>query len=292
MTEPYSDDPLMPHLFDILSDPASEGLILGGGFGMRMKQSHIARTGARTLIESVPPARATQDLDFFLRMEMFVKTERGKAFRALLDRLDYEVVRPKMQFGKPFDEGQNDADDRKVKVDLLARRPVEGENVKVKGDRVGEGSGTDLHGRDTPEAFAIDDAPIPLNIEGRRTDGGAVKTTLLVPHPYAWLNMKVKAAHDWLHMTPEQREKKPNSEKHAFDVYVLIAMLMEEELSQATTLAVKYSANSVAQANKEHIVELYGSAEAPGVLEVRRQTGGARIDYELFYEVLRNALNA
>lgn len=30
-------DPLMPHLLDIAADPASDGLILAGGFGVRLK---------------------------------------------------------------------------------------------------------------------------------------------------------------------------------------------------------------------------------------------------------------
>ena len=59
MTDAFLNDPLMPHLLDILSDPASEGLILGGGFGIRLKQLELARIGVPTLISDIPPARAT-----------------------------------------------------------------------------------------------------------------------------------------------------------------------------------------------------------------------------------------
>ena len=48
-------DPLFPHLLDIVSDPAAQGLILGGGFGMRLKQQDVAAKGERTLIAEVPP---------------------------------------------------------------------------------------------------------------------------------------------------------------------------------------------------------------------------------------------
>ena len=37
----FVNDPLLPHLMDIASDPASEGLILAGGFGMRLKQVEL-----------------------------------------------------------------------------------------------------------------------------------------------------------------------------------------------------------------------------------------------------------
>ena len=43
-------DPLLPHLLDILSSPASRGLILAGGFGIHVKQSYLRDTNARTLI--------------------------------------------------------------------------------------------------------------------------------------------------------------------------------------------------------------------------------------------------
>ena len=52
-------DPLLPHLLDILGDPVSEGLILAGGFGMRLKQEYLRQTRARTLIAPFPPPRAT-----------------------------------------------------------------------------------------------------------------------------------------------------------------------------------------------------------------------------------------
>jgi hypothetical protein len=59
-------DPLRPHLLDILAAPVSSDLILAGGFGLLLKQEHLYQTEARTLITPLPPARATQDLDFFL----------------------------------------------------------------------------------------------------------------------------------------------------------------------------------------------------------------------------------
>ena len=64
------NDPLLPHLLDIVSDPASEGLILAGGFGIRIKQRYLQATGTRTLLPVIPEARATQDLDFFLSLSL------------------------------------------------------------------------------------------------------------------------------------------------------------------------------------------------------------------------------
>ena len=47
-------------------------LLLGGGLGLYLKQEHLRRTGARTLLplDRLPPARTTQDIDLFLRAEV------------------------------------------------------------------------------------------------------------------------------------------------------------------------------------------------------------------------------
>ncbi len=158
-------DPLLSHLLDIASDPASEDLILGGGFGIRVKQIYVRENGLRTLIPNIPEARATQDLDFFLQIALFIQKERGEAIRRLLDRLNYQEHTPKWQFGKTYNVANPDI---KIKVDLLARTPLEAENVRVKQPRVGVGSGIEIHGRETPEGFAVEDMPLRVPLTGDR----------------------------------------------------------------------------------------------------------------------------
>ena len=277
-------DPLYPHLLDIVSDPASEGLILAGGFGIRLKQAHLRDTNARTLLP-FPQARATQDLDFFLCLSLFVEKERGAAVRSLLNRLGYSEHTPKYQFEKPFDAAHPEL---KVAVDFLARTP-EGENITVKFPRVGHGSGIDLHGRETPEGFAVEAQCQQIPVHGMRSDGAEVETTVRVPHPYAWLNLKVKAAHDWLRMERAETKRKRNSEKHAFDVYVLIAMLTEAELEEATCFAAEYKDHALAAEVSRCAVELYGASDSPGVDEIRRQAA-QEIDYPSYWQALSAAL--
>ena len=284
---PFSNDPLLPHLLDIVSDPASGELILGGGFGIRLKQLEIAKQGYPTLIASVPPARATQDLDFFLRIELWVQKERGQSVRAMLDRLGYETHSRNWQFGKPF---APNAPEHRVKVDLLARHPHEGEPVKVKDFRVGSKSGVDLHGYDTPEAFAIEERPRTLEVSGERSDNTLVTGAILVPHAYASLNMKVKAAHDWLQMIRSGTRPKLNAEKHVFDVYILVAMLLNEEVAECSELAARYTGYPMAEENRFNALELFGSQSGQGFTEVLRQIGGLPHDYATFWEGLREAL--
>ena len=279
-------DPLLAHLLDIASDPASDDLILGGGFGIRVKQAYLKTNSLRTLLPDVPAARATQDLDFFLRLALFVQKERGGAVRRLLDRLAYEEHTPKWQFGKPFDAATPDI---RVKVDLLARTPRAGENVRVKSPRVGVGADINIHGRETPEAFAVEDSPLRVALLGVRSDGAQVSASILVPHPYASLNMKVKAAHDWLQMEQGARARKNNATRHVFDVYTLIAMLTETELDEAAELAATYESVIIAQNIRVCALALYGTEDAPGVVELRRQVRG-EINYPLFWTALQKTV--
>ncbi len=220
MNNSLVEDALLPHLLDIVSDPAAEGLILAGGLGIQLKRQYLRDTEARTLITvgELPAVRPTQDIDLFLLIELFLKKERGATFRNLLNGLDYKPNKPNWKFGKPL--GSAFPAHVEVILDLMARSPQEDENVKYDDMRVGKKSGTDLHGRNTPEAFAVEDVPLKIDVSGTRTDGMEIDAEVLVPHSYAWLNMKVKTAHDWL----TQASANP-SEKHTFDVYMLTAML-------------------------------------------------------------------
>ena len=81
-------DPLHGHLVDILSHPASGYLILAGGYGILLKLRYLRNAGVRTLVADLPDPRATQDLDFFVRLEMFVQKEEGGRYVRFLIGLD------------------------------------------------------------------------------------------------------------------------------------------------------------------------------------------------------------
>lgn len=49
-------------------------LIIGGGYGLYLKQEHVRQEGVRTLFREWPEARSTNDLDLFLRPELLINT--------------------------------------------------------------------------------------------------------------------------------------------------------------------------------------------------------------------------
>ncbi len=213
-------DPLMPHLVELVARPEAQNAILAGGFGLRLRQAALRAVGATMLISEVPQARATQDLDLFLSVQVWMPPdEQATAFRSLLTELGYEEHWPTCQFRKPWKGGQN-----RIKLDLQARRPTDAESeVKVKTKKgvsqVGKGMGYSVSGYETPEGFAVEDSPQSISVAH-----GDTTAIVRVPHPYAWLNLKVRAAHDWLSEDRGELAPKPGADarlKHVFDVYLL-----------------------------------------------------------------------
>ena len=298
-----TDDPLWPYLAEIIACPEAEEIILSGGFGLRLKQYYLNRRKAEaggqqiTLMSELPETRATLDLDLFLNVNIWVEIEKAHALsKALQDTVNYKTLTYSWQFRKPMMGGQG----RFAKLDMLSRQPLPEEPVKVKDKnpkQVGRQMGTGISGRLTPEAFAIDDSPLSLEFV---SDGQ--QYSILVPHPYSWLNMKVRAAYDWLREQQGLIEPKLTTQgdhirlKHVYDVYVLTAMLTQAERAEAAALAEKYADHEEALKTREQAVELYGTVDAEGVQAIeaysRRYLGRAlAIDHELFWdEGLKRAL--
>ena len=283
------NDLLTPHLLDILDSSASRDLILGGGFGLYLKRRNLIGSEMVTLARDLPSTRATVDLDFFLKLEVFLDEGQGKAIRLILDTLGYSAAERHWQFSKPFGDGHPE---QNVLVDLLARLPPPGSIIKVKSLRVGSGSHIGLHGRETPEAFAVEDHPITVEVKGLRTDGSAATNSVLVPHPYSWLNMKIRAAHDW-HLWRQGKElrvgKEPRSSKHAFDACLIMAMITESELEQAVHLANQYHEDPIAFAVRDEAIVLFSSASSVGWQEAVRQSD-VDLDHGLIWPAMVRAL--
>jgi hypothetical protein len=282
-------DPLIRHLRDLVSVVPPDSVILAGGLGLMLKRRHLALSGTMTLANSSnhehPEARATTDIDLFLKIELFTRPEQGRRLRRALDGLHYIERTPKWQFEKPL----NDAlPNQFIVVDLLARQPDDSEDVRVRTSRVGSGSGTDLHGHETVEAFAVECKPQNTTI----LDEGQACGQILTAHPYAWLNMKVRAAHDWLRFQAQpwklRENQLPPSAKHAFDAALIVAMITEVERDECVQMATKFRDHPVAVEIRTEATELFGSPTALGWREAIRQ--GMFDDHDLIWPTLKEML--
>lgn len=294
-----SDEPLWPYLFEIALQPESESAILTGGLGLRLKRAFLEMNNHKMLLPEVPELRATSDLDLLLRMHLWTEVDPitgdkpAKGFRQMLISLGYEDALQSWNFKKDFEGIEN----KFVILDLQARMPKNGEKVNVRDGQVGRGMKVNLSGLATPEAFAVDDSPIEIRITN-----SAQETTIHVPHPYAWLNLKVAAANDWhLEVNGKIEPKKPleNGDsrrlKHVFDVYPIVGMMTAEELSQAEEIARNYADHPKAMEIRDAAKDLYGSRESIGSQAVRTYNGGAWAEhfndnYGDFWDALSQAL--
>ena len=286
----FLKDPLLPHLLDIIEQPAAANLMLTGGFGLNLKRHVLLETQEETVVarSDWPSVRATQDLDFLLKMTVFLERERADDVANLLKMLGYQVDWGNLQFGKPL---YNAVEEPRLVVDLISRIPTATENVKSDGTRVGIGKKSPVHGRATVEAFAVDLLPIPVTARGRNTDGREVDAEVLVPHPFAWLQMKVRAAHDWF----EEREgrmsvvKKPRSPKHCFDVALIVAMMTLDERQTASVLAHEFRDHPEALKIRTEAEMLFSLPTSPGWIEARRQAG-RDLDHRAIWGTLTRSL--
>lgn len=282
------NDPLFPDLIRLLTKSPKGSFVLGGGLGLRVKQAHQIESRIQSLAQSVgqelPEARATTDIDLFLKIEIFARSELGLALRQAINELGYKERTPKWQFEKEFPEFSGS---KPLVLDLLARTPYKESGVRTRSSRVGSGSGVELHGRETIEAFAVEDSPIVCNFTDGMDAGQAQ-----VAHPYAMLNMKIRAAHDWLRFQENpwslRDRQEPPSAKHAFDGAFIIAMLTKDELAACDELSSKWAGLEVANQIKKEAVLLYGTETSPGWIEARRQ--GIFNDHPLIWETMRQVL--
>lgn len=226
------NDLLLPHLLDLLVEPDTEGIVLAGGFGLYLKRQFLLDQNQPILIAEPPPSRTTQDMDFFLSMSFFAPA-RAAALKTVLDRLGYEVMEDAKHFHFRKQVERPGLFPLEIRVDLLARSPRIEEDIRSDARRVRAPGGIHLHGRNTPEAFSVEARTLEIPLVGNKSNGQQVMTRVLVPHSYSWLFMKVRAAHDWLVRKERGDEDKAGSEKHLQDIYTLVALLTEAELTEA-----------------------------------------------------------
>ena len=66
-----------------------------------------------------------------------------------------------------------------------------------------------------------------------------------------------------------ERVRKPNSEKHVFDVYVLTAMLTESELEEMEEVRAPYWKTPIRSEIQNCLLDLFGSEQSSGFPPVK-----------------------
>lgn len=260
--------------------------ILGGGYGLFLKQLHLQERSVRTLIplDIWPEPRGTNDLDVFLTVEVVPNLARMQAMRQVLDNLGYlprDEVKY-MQFVRQLGGG------RKVKVDLLVGPEIleaDRAGLDIKKPRVRAKGDLKLHARITEDAVAIEEGLVEVPVAGPLSTGEPFEATVLVPQGFTYLVMKLCAFRD-----QEGEHNRPDASNHALDLYRTVAMLTEREYEQAKVMADRFREDVMYQQAKGVVAEHFQSLESIGVIRLREHplfTDTAAEGLEDFLSVLK-----
>ena len=260
-------DALKTALLDLLYELRSSNvqLILGGGYGLFLKQESLTHSGHRTLlpVDNWPQPRATNDLDFLLRPEIVTASETMATIREALDRTGFEAVESAKyyQFQKILGGG------REVKIDFLAG-PLgkfnDPKRVSIDSRRVKPKPSVNLHAHSADEAVAYDLEPLTVPVHGARSNHEAYEAEILIPQGFTYILMKLFAFRD-----RRDDPAKGLAQHHALDLYRVVAMLTEEEFALVRDLAERYREEARVQEAAEIATRFFYDKTALGILRMR-----------------------
>lgn len=259
-------DTLKAALLDLARAVGNEiPLIVGGGFGLYLRQEELRRSGERTLLEQLPEPRATNDIDLFIRMEVLVRLERVQFLQTQIERLHFEPVPSAKYF-----QWVRKTEASEVKIDLLCgplgefsnqlrtnRRP----RIRPKKQ---DADTLQFHAYNTEEAIELDNRAVALQIEGTCSDGEAISSTIHVPHPFTYLMMKLFAFDD-----RKDDERKDVGRHHAMDLYRIIGMMTASEYEEAVNLGKEYREDERVKRALQIASEHFGQNTDLGMLRLR-----------------------
>ena len=280
-------DALKTSLLDLHHEIAAYGirLILGGGYGLYLKQHHLQSQSIQTMLDMAiwPEARATNDLDVFLSAEVVTDSASMGIFRAALEKLGYrEIESAKFyQVVKPIGAGQQ------VKLDLLAG-PLGKYEERVKKDvrRVRPLPSVNLHARRVDEALGIEESCTEIELAGHLSSGETHQGTVFVPQPFSYLLMKLFAFRD-----RKDDEDKNMGRHHALDVLRIVAMMTRHEYEETQRLFRDCIEREPVQEARRIVQECFADENAIGMIRIREhQLFRREIDIRAFFGDLHSLL--
>lgn len=281
--------PIEPYLIELVQRMQQHGipLTVAGGLGIYLKHRWVLeRLEAgqhKPLLMDIPDARATDDIDAFFGLEVYLQPTRTD-FREILRELGYQPIVDYLIFEKAV-AGEPA---RKLGLDLLSplrndgRLKVDKPTGPGKLRRMGPIDNRSsppeqrLHAFATPEAFAIEELPQTLPLLGLTPHGESFEGEVRVPHPFASLCMKIQAAADYERASPADR--KPRGQKHAQDVYLLLAMLDEREWHECLQLRARFATLPELHAIQAAVRELFAEPGRAACVTIGRITPTAELE--------------
>jgi hypothetical protein len=236
-------------------------LIIGGGFGLYLKQEHVQQSGARTLLE-LPLPRSTNDIDLFLRLDVLIRLDAMQKVAKALDTLGFQVL----ENARYFQWQRELTGGHQVKLDLLTG-PLGDFRKQLKTDkapRVRPKGDLKLHAHQTDEAIEVDSRSKSITIVGECTDGTKHSIQILLPHAFTYLIMKLFAFDD-----RKNDASKNVGRHHAMDLYRIVAMMTEAEYGEVMELSKAYGGDSRVKRARSIVASDFDKPTSLGLLRLR-----------------------
>lgn len=240
-------------------------LIMGGGYGIYLRTERIRRSGERTLLEALPEARSTNDLDVFLRPELLIDSEKLKPLSIALATLGYSPIPSarNYQFVKP---GPGGTEAGSIKIDILTgpEARFKGTNVKVDNRRISPRPSVSLHAHPANEAVTLEEGLRSYSLDGSRGTGERWDGEVFLPHPYTFLMMKLFAFKDRCNDADKEFGR-----YHALDMYSIIATTTKTEWEEALDLRERYCADDSVIEAGELMREYFSTSASLGIIRLK-----------------------
>lgn len=247
---------LIEHLAELARTCPDISLIVLGPLGHALLPNKASL--AESLGQRPPQPLVARDLELGVQLAVFQDSKLQTDLRTALDGLGYTVKTPFWEFEKAASAHLS------VTLELVARTPSPEDHVPQNNLRIGAGA---LHARNCKEAFSLEEGAHEIQI----VDGA----TILLPHPYAELNMAVRRAHDWLTFRenpwPLRQDQAPPERSSAYYCCQIVASATETDIYEAASLAKGWSTHPVALALKKEAQILFGNRLSPGWIAARQQ---------------------
>ena len=259
-------DPLITTLIDLdraIGQPNFK-FILGGGFGLYLKQIHLQQTSVRTVLtgDLWPLPRATEDLDFFLPTEVVASFKEMTRLRQALDRIGFKPVEEAkfLHFSKPWEPAG------RIKIDMLTGPidPIAKSKLKVTPPRVRPRGDLELHAYLTEEALDFEESLFAIMLDGAGSDKQPGAVAVNIPQPFTFLLMKLHAFADRMNDANVGLGR-----HHSLDVYRIVAMLTEAEFNQVRQMVKKHSTSRPLARAREIIRDHFSSPTTKGLIRLR-----------------------
>lgn len=240
-------------------------LIIGGGFGIHLKSKHVRLSGARTLLREWPAPRSTNDLDLFLRPELIIHSSKLEPLAGAIARLGYEVIpgAENYQFLRP---GPGGIEAGSIKIDILTGPQLRFRGTRVRTDsrRARPSPSVGIHAHPVDEVPMLEDALLSVEIAGNLGSGRPWRDQVFLPHPLAFLMMKLFAFRDRI-----DDADKEFGRYHALDMYTILATTTETEWEQALALRNRYAGEPCVVEAGQLVSRCFSALDRMGMIRMK-----------------------